>query len=104
MQVYKAPLKDYKFLIKDFLNSGSTDSVFKNSDLNPQDLDMILEEAAKLCEEILLPINQSGDIEGCLFNKGKVTTPTGLEVFGFEGPRLLPGSYRLWLGCHQGPL
>ncbi len=36
--------------------------------------------------------------------RGKVTTPTGSEVFGFEGPRLLPGSYRLWLGCHQGPL
>ena len=79
MQVYKTPLKDYKFLIKDFLNSGLTDSVFKNSDLNTQDLDMILEEAAKLCEETLLPINQSGDNEGCLFNNGKVSTPKGFK-------------------------
>ena len=45
MQVYKAPLKDYKFLIKDFLNSSSSDSVLKNSDLNTEDLDMILKEA-----------------------------------------------------------
>ena len=79
MQVYKAPLNDYKFLVKDFLNSGIADSVFKNSDLNTDDLDMILQEAAKLCEETLLPINQSGDSEGCLFKNGKVTTPKGFK-------------------------
>ena len=56
MQVYKAPLKDYKFLIKDFLNSGFTDLVFKNSDIEHSDLEMILDEAAKLCEEVLLSL------------------------------------------------
>ena len=71
MQVYKAPLKDYKFLIKDFLNTTSTDLVFKNSDIDQNDLDMILDEAAKLCEEVLLPINQTGDAEGCILHKGK---------------------------------
>ena len=79
MQVYKAPLKDYKFLIKDFLNSGSTDLLFKNSGIDQSDLEMILDEAAKLCEEILLPINQSADTEGCTFNKGQVTTPKGFK-------------------------
>jgi len=79
MQFYKAPLKDYKFLIKDFLNSGSAESVLKNSDIELEDLDMILDEAAKLCEETLLPINQSGDTEGCSFDKGKVTTPKGFK-------------------------
>jgi len=79
MQVYKAPLKDYKFLIKDFLNSGSTDLLFKNSGIDQSDLEMILDEAAKLCEEILLPINQSADTEGCTFNNGKVTTPKGFK-------------------------
>ena len=79
MQVYKAPLKDYKFLIKDFLNYGSTDLLFKKSDIDQSDLEMILDEAAKLCEEILLPINQSADTEGCTFNKGKVTTPKGFK-------------------------
>ena len=59
MQVYKAPLKDYKFLIKDFLNSSSTDLLFKNSNIDHSDLEMILDEAAKLCEKVLLPINQN---------------------------------------------
>ena len=79
MQVYKAPLKDYKFLIKDFLNTTSRDQLFKNSDIDQNDLNMILDEAAKLCEEVLLPINQSADEEGCVFNKGKVSTPKGFK-------------------------
>ena len=77
MQVYKAPLKDYKFLIKDFLNSSTTDLILNNSDIDQSDLEMILDEAAKFCEEELLPINQSSDSEGCIFNKGKVATPKG---------------------------
>ena len=42
MQVYKAPLKDYKFLIKDFLNSSLTDTIFKKSEINQEDLEIIL--------------------------------------------------------------
>ena len=79
MQVYKAPLKDYKFLINDFLHATSRDQIFKNSDIDQNDLNMILDEAAKLCEEVLLPINQSSDEEGCIFNKGKVSTPKGFK-------------------------
>ena len=79
MQIYNAPLKDYKFLIKDFLNSGSTNLLFKNSNIDHSDLEMILVEAAKLCEKVLLPINQSADEEGCIFNDGKVTTPKGFK-------------------------
>ena len=73
MQVYKAPLKDYKFLINDFLNLHSS-SILKNSEIDKEDLYMILDEAAKLCEQTLLPINQSGDLEGCLHKNGKVNT------------------------------
>ena len=79
MQVYKAPLKDMKFILRDFLNSGSTDILFNKSEIELSDLEMVLDEAAKLCEEILLPINQSGDAEGCSFDKGKVTTPKGFK-------------------------
>ena len=79
MQVYKAPIKDYKFLIKDFINSDLSENIFKNSEIELEDIDMILEEAAKLCEETLLPLNQSGDSEGCSFKNGKVTTPKGFK-------------------------
>ena len=79
MQVYKAPLNDYSFLIKDFLNLSSTHSILKHSDCNTEDLEMILKEAAKLCENTLLPLNQSGDEEGCILKDGKVVTPKGFK-------------------------
>jgi len=79
MQVYKAPLRDYRFIINDFLNYNSDNPIFKNSKLIEEDLDMILEEASKLCENTLLPLNQSGDEEGCSIENGKVKTPKGFK-------------------------
>jgi len=79
MQSYNAPLNDMKFILEDFLNSGASDTLFKKNDLEIEDFNFILEESSKFCEEILLPLNQSGDKEGCQFNKGKVTTPKGFK-------------------------
>jgi alkylation response protein AidB-like acyl-CoA dehydrogenase len=39
----------------------------------------LLAEGAKLCEEVLFPLNQSGDHEGCHFDNGKVTLPKGFK-------------------------
>ncbi|MBI28360.1 MAG: 3-methylmercaptopropionyl-CoA dehydrogenase [Alphaproteobacteria bacterium MarineAlpha5_Bin11] len=78
MQTYKAPLNDMKFILRDFINSESN-SLLKNSDIDLSDLEMILEEASKLCEEKLLPLNQSGDEEGCKYENGNVNTPKGFK-------------------------
>ena len=46
-------------------------------------MDDILHNAAKFCEEVLQPINQSGDEEGCHFENGVVRTPKGFkEAYG----------------------
>ena len=42
-------------------------------------VDQYLEAAADFCENELSPINQSGDSEGCTWNDGVVTTPTGFK-------------------------
>jgi alkylation response protein AidB-like acyl-CoA dehydrogenase len=39
----------------------------------------ILEAAAKMAEDLLAPINQNGDLEGCHFDAGVVTTPQGFK-------------------------
>ena len=72
MQIYKAPIEEMKFIINEFIN-------FNNSDFESSDLEMILEEASKICEQTLLPINQSGDQEGCRFDNGKVFTPSNFK-------------------------
>ena len=79
MQIYKAPLNDIKFLIKDFLKLSKEDPIIAKKDLEINDLELVIEEAAKICEETLLPLNQVGDQEGCKFDKGNVYTPQGFK-------------------------
>src|SRR4029077_14517415 len=35
--------------------------------------------AGKICEDVLQPLNQSGDTEGCHFENGVVRTPKGFK-------------------------
>ncbi len=45
MQIYKTPLKEFKFLIEDFLKLDES-KVLKKIDLETSDLMLILDEAA----------------------------------------------------------
>ena len=79
MQIYKAPLNDIRFLLRDFLDLPNNLKKLSNEDLEVSDLEMIIEEAAKICENILLPLNKTGDSEGCHFKNGQVITPKGFK-------------------------
>ena len=79
MQIYKAPLNDIKFILNDFLDLQKNKLFLSKSEYEVSDLEMVIDEAAKICEETLLPINQSGDLEGCKFENGIVTTPKGFK-------------------------
>ncbi len=74
MQTYTAPLRDMRFVLHE-LHGGTQD----NAEFTPELLDTILEEAGKFCSEVLLPLNASGDIEGCHFENGVVRTPAGFK-------------------------
>ena len=89
MQIYKAPLNDIKFILNDLLDLNNNKFLLGDSEFEISDLEIVIEEAAKICEESLLPLNQSGDLEGCVFKDGKVTTPKGFKeaykIFGENG-------------------
>ena len=77
---YKAPLRDMRFLINEVLDYPTHYSKLSNgAEATPEMVDAILEGAATLCEEVLAPLNASGDKEGCHLNDGVVTTPKGFK-------------------------
>lgn len=77
---YKVPLRDIKFVMNDVLDmSGHFSKFTKGQTAEPELVDAILEEAAKFCENELVPLNVVGDEEGCKFSDGEVTTPPGFK-------------------------
>ena len=80
MPTYKAPLRDMRFLINEVLDFKSHYASMPNGkDADPDMVNSILEECAKFCEEVLAPLNRSGDEEGCTLKDGVVTTPKGFK-------------------------
>lgn len=80
MPQYKAPLRDMRFLINDVLDYPAHYAKLSNgAEATPEMVDAILEGAATLCEEVLSPLNATGDQEGCQLKDGIVTTPKGFK-------------------------
>ena len=79
MPIYKAPLEDVRFVLDEIVGAGALSTLPGYEDATPDLIAQVLEEGAKLCEEVLFPLNQSGDAEGCRFENGVVRTPTGFK-------------------------
>ena len=77
MQVYKAPLRDMQFVMHELHNSAAHVAAINQPDVTEELMDSILEEAGKFATDVLLPINASGDEEGCRLENGVVRTPKG---------------------------
>ncbi|MEM1143466.1 MAG: acyl-CoA dehydrogenase C-terminal domain-containing protein [Pseudomonadota bacterium] len=78
MPTYKAPLRDIQFVINEVLD---TEALYQSlpgyEEATPDLMDAIIEEGAKFAENVLSPLNQSGDEEGCVWSEGGVKTPEG---------------------------
>ena len=80
MPTYEAPLKDYRFVLNDLIQIDRYANLPGFADAPRETVDAILEEGARLVQEVLAPLNQVGDREGCHFDQGRVTTPTGFKA------------------------
>ncbi|WP_137134153.1 acyl-CoA dehydrogenase family protein [Rhizobium sp. FKY42] len=74
---YKAPLKDFRYLISKVFDISALSQTDRFAEATPDIFEAVLEEAAKLAEGVLAPLNRSGDEEGCVIRDGVVTTPKG---------------------------
>lgn len=77
---YTAPLRDIKFVMHellDFENHYKTIPAY--AEVDKDTLDSFVEAGADFAQNELSPLNRSGDEEGCTFDNGIVTTPTGFK-------------------------
>ncbi|MFQ5775434.1 MAG: acyl-CoA dehydrogenase C-terminal domain-containing protein [Kiloniellaceae bacterium] len=80
MVTYAAPLEDIRFALYDLWDYEGRVAALPGCEDATRDLvDAVLEEAAKLCVNELLPLNRGGDEEGCTFENGVVRTPKGFK-------------------------
>ncbi|KYZ85731.1 acyl-CoA dehydrogenase [Alcanivorax sp. KX64203] len=78
MPSYKAPLRDTRFLMNEVFDFESHYKTLPNGEeATPDMVEAILSEMAKLCENTVAPLYQSGDEEGCRLENGQVFTPKG---------------------------
>ena len=77
MTAYFAPTRDMQFVINELagLNEVTALPAFAEQEVNPELVEAVLEEAAKLATEVLAPLNKTGDILGARLDPQKGVIP-----------------------------
>lgn len=75
---YEAPISDTLFVMRHVVGWDRLSEMPGFAEATPDTITAILEEGGRFVGEVLQPLNQSGDREGCTHHPdGRVTTPAG---------------------------
>lgn len=80
MSMYVAPVSDYLFLLEhvlDYQERMASMPIYEEASLEL--LEAVLDAGSAIAQDILAPLNRSGDEEGCHINEGEVSTPSGFR-------------------------
>jgi 3-(methylthio)propanoyl-CoA dehydrogenase len=81
--MYRAPVRDVRFVLEELLNVQSLAAAPELADYSNELAQSVLEEAARFAENVLEPLNQSGDEHGARWTpEGVVTAPGFREAYG----------------------
>lgn len=79
MSHYHAPTDDIGFLLREvFEFDGLMQTLPGHENVDADFAVTVIEEAAKFCSSVLVPLNRAGDEEGSSFADGAVSTPKGV--------------------------
>ena len=73
--MYKAPINEIKFLLKNLFQKNELFNDKKPSLFDEETLDGILDQVSKLSENLISPINRDGDMKPAFLDDGKVILP-----------------------------
>ncbi len=71
--------RDLKFVLFEYLDIEKLLSYDAYKDFSVEDFSMIIDEALKVCREVIGPTNQDGDREGCAYKDGEVKVPASFH-------------------------
>lgn len=98
MLSYEAPLQDIEFLLFDVFDTQQEwAGVPAFADFTDDLIRAVVAEGGRVAGEVLAPVNQTGDAQGCQWNDGEVTSPEG---FADAFRELAQGG---WLGLSGNP-
>ncbi|MDI9850251.1 acyl-CoA dehydrogenase family protein [Rhodoblastus sp. 17X3] len=79
MTAYQAPIRDMLFAMREVGGLDRVSALPGNEEISEDLVEAILEEAGKFAGDVLAPLNQPGDKQGCVCKDGVVTTPDGVK-------------------------
>ena len=79
MATYNAPIDDMMFLFEKLRDNKHYNELEKYKEVNSDLAKDILEQAAKITENLILPLAKVGDDTPCVFENGVVRTPPGYK-------------------------
>ena len=94
---YRAPLREFRFLLDNVVGFDRVAGSDRFAEATPETVEAILTEAGRLCEEVLAPLQRSGDTDPARLENGIVRTPRGFA----EGYRAIAEGG--WIGISADP-
>ena len=79
MTTYIAPVEDMMFLYEKLRNNSNYNEIEKYKEITPDLVKNILEEAAKINQNLILPLSKTGDENPTVLENGVVRTPPGYK-------------------------
>ncbi len=83
MPQYNPPLRDMQFVMHEVLHVVDELKMLPaHADIDADTINAVLEEGGKFASQVIAPLNQSGDAEGCVLDKTthEVKTPAGFKA------------------------